>query len=72
MTEPDEESVVPGDHVEPDERDIEASAEDVVEQTIPANPAEQPSDVQRGLEVGEYDALEQARVIDLDPDNDYR
>jgi hypothetical protein len=50
----------------------EAPAEDLQEQTRPANPADEPVDepvqVRLDDEVGEYDAVEQARVVDLDED----
>ncbi len=67
MAQPGEE-FEPEDHLEPDERDPEASPEDAVEQATPANPAEEPIEVHRGLEVGEWDAIEQAQVVDLDED----
>lgn len=70
MAEPDEDFVAPDDHLDPDERDIEAPTEDAVEQAMPADPAEAPTEVHRGLEVGEWDAVEQARVVG--PDDDYR
>jgi hypothetical protein len=69
MTMPDED-IAPGDHLDPEERDLEAPDADAVEQATPANPADAPTEVHRGLEVDEYDALEQARVVDLD--DDYR
>jgi hypothetical protein len=69
MTEPDEDFAL-GDHLAPEERDIEAPAADAVEQAAVANPADGESEVHRGLEVDEWDALEQARVVDLD--DDYR
>jgi hypothetical protein len=75
MTTPEEdrgiEEIEPQPHLVPEERDPEAPDEDLVEQATPANPAEQPVTVHRGLEVSEYDAVEQARVVDLDGD-DYR
>ena len=66
MTRPDEE-LGPENHLEPDERDIEAPPADTAEQAAPAKPAE----VRRGWEVGEWDAAEQAVVVDFDED-DYR
>lgn len=69
MTEPDED-FAHGDHLAPEERDIEAPAADAVEQAFPANPADSEPEIHRGLEVDEWDALEQARVVDLD--DDYR
>lgn len=46
----------------------DAPAEDRQEQARPANPAEEPVEVHLDGEVGEYDAVEQARVVDLDED----
>jgi hypothetical protein len=54
--------------IDPAERDPEAPDADAVEQATPANPADEPEEVRRGLEVDEWDALEQARVVDLDED----
>jgi hypothetical protein len=77
MTTPDEalvgvgEDLTPEDHLDADLRDIEAPEADAVEQATPANPAAAArEDVQRGLEVDEYDAWEQAQVVELD--DDYR
>lgn len=67
MTEPEEE-LVPEEHLDPDERDIEAPDADTIEQAVPANPAADAEPVHRGLEVGEWDAIEQAHVVDLDED----
>ncbi|GLH95036.1 hypothetical protein K1W54_01120 [Micromonospora sp. CPCC 205371] len=69
MTEPDED-FAHGDHLAPEERDIEAPADDAVEQATLARPADQEPEVHRGFEVNDWDALEQARVVDLD--DDYR
>ncbi|WP_422772632.1 hypothetical protein ACN28C_06375 [Plantactinospora sp. WMMC1484] len=71
MAQPDED-FAPGDHLTPDERDPEAPPADAVEQATVADPSveDQPS-VQRGLEVDEWDAMEQARVVGLQ-DDDYR
>jgi hypothetical protein len=75
MTMPDED-VTPGTHLDPDERDLEAPDADAVEQAMPTDPAEgaeRPTQVHRGLdverEVNEYDAVEQARVVPLDDDD---
>jgi hypothetical protein len=66
-----EEDFAPGEHLEPEERDPEAPADDAVEQATVADPAEEEgSDLHRGLEVDDWDALEQARVVG--PDDDYR
>ncbi|RKR89101.1 hypothetical protein BDK92_3438 [Micromonospora pisi] len=82
MTQPEDESVLgeefaPGDHLDPEERDPEASAEDAVEQSAAADPtdagpasATDAGQLPRGLEVDEWDALEQARIIG--PEDDYR
>jgi hypothetical protein len=68
MTGPEEEFELeefePEDDLDPDERDFEASAEDTVEQATPADPAEEPVEVHRGLEVDEFDAIEQAQPVD--------
>jgi hypothetical protein len=65
MTRPDEDLAL-GDHLTPDERDPEAPDSDALEQATPANPVDQPVEVHRGLEVNEWDAVEQAAVVDLD------
>jgi hypothetical protein len=70
MAQPEEEFQAPDGHLDPEERDIEAPAADAAEQATPANPADAPVEVHRGLEVGEWDAVEQARVVELD--DDYR
>jgi hypothetical protein len=71
MAQPDEDFLALDEHLDPDARDIEAPAADAVEQATPANPADAPVEVRRGLEVSEWDAVEQAHVVDLD-DDDYR
>lgn len=73
MTAPEEdlaEQAQPGPHLGPDERDLEAPPEDAVEQATPVEPTMEPIEIQRGLEVNEYDAVEQARIVELD--DDYR
>jgi hypothetical protein len=77
MTTPDEalaaveEDLTPDDHLEADERDIEAPEADAVEQATPADPAAVTRlDMPRGLEVNEYDAWEQSQVVELD--DEYR
>jgi hypothetical protein len=67
MTIPDEDFVI-DDHLDPELRDPEAPSADAVEQATPANPAEQATEVKRGLEVSEYDAVEQAHVVEFDED----
>ncbi|MBO4207038.1 hypothetical protein [Micromonospora echinofusca] len=69
MGQPDED-FAPGDHLSPDERDPEAPAHDAVEQAMVADPAEEEPVPHRGLEVDDWDAMEQARVVG--PDDDYR
>jgi hypothetical protein len=68
--EPDEQPIDPDARLVPDERDPEAPAADLVEQATPVDPAELPTEVHRGLDVGEWDAIEQSRVVELD--DDYR
>jgi hypothetical protein len=70
MAEPEEQLTDPGRRLEPEERDPETTPADLVEQVTPANPAEQVEEAHQGLEVGEWDALEQSRVVELD--DDYR
>lgn len=74
MTTPHEapEDLAPSEHLDPDERDIEAPEADAVEQATPAAPNERTEPVvfNPDLEVNEYDALEQAHVVELD--DDYR
>jgi len=58
--------------LDPDEKDIEAPDADALEQRTPADPREaaqhQPPEPSRSLEVNDWDALEQAKVVDLDDD----
>ncbi|TDB90970.1 hypothetical protein E1091_13965 [Micromonospora fluostatini] len=70
MAQPDED-FAPSDHLTPDERDPEAPAADAVEQATSTDPADADSEPHRGLEVGDWDAVEQARVVAGDED-DYR
>ena len=63
-----EEDVTLEDHLYPDERDPEASPPDVVEQATAADPADGTEEVHRGLEVSDWDAVEQARVVSFDED----
>jgi hypothetical protein len=58
-----------GASLDPAERDIEAPDADAFEQSISADPFEEPPpEPSRGLEVNEWDALEQSHVVDLDDD----
>ena len=53
---------------DPEERDSEAPAADAVEQATTSDPAEErdnDAQVHRGLEVNDWDAVEQARVVDV-------
>ncbi|MEU4472653.1 hypothetical protein [Micromonospora sp. NPDC023888] len=70
MGQPDED-FAPGDHLAPDERNPEAEPADAVEQAAPAGPVDGDDAPQRGLEVDDWDAMEQARVVTGDED-DYR
>lgn len=70
MSQPDEE-FTPGAHLGPDERDPEAPPVDAFEQSMVADPAADEPVPHRGLEVGDWDALEQARIVDLDDDYDH-
>jgi hypothetical protein len=61
----------PSGYPDSDSRDPEAPVADAVEQSVSANPVEQPPELRRSLEVGEWDALEQSIVVDLDDDYDH-
>jgi hypothetical protein len=69
MTRPDEDYLVGDDLFEPAAEDLEAPPDDVYEQTLPVDPAEQPVDVRIPFEVDEADALEQAQIIQADDDD---
>jgi hypothetical protein len=59
------------DPLDPRQRDVEAPVDDAYEQNIPTEPADVANDeVHRGLEVNEYDAVEQAHSVPLD--DEYR
>ncbi|GAB3819117.1 hypothetical protein [Micromonospora zhanjiangensis] len=61
----------PGDHLTPDERDPEAPADDAQEQATLADPnSDGDADPHRGLEVDDWDAMEQARVVGLEDEYD--
>jgi hypothetical protein len=70
MGQPDED-FTPSDHLAPEERDLEAEPADAVEQAISTDPGDGESEPHRGLEVDDWDAMEQARVVAGDED-DYR
>ncbi|WP_405428502.1 hypothetical protein [Micromonospora sp. NBC_00617] len=70
MGQPDED-FIPGDHLAADERDPEAEPADAVEQATMVDPAHVDVEPQRGMEVDDWDAMEQARVVTGDED-DYR
>ncbi|RIV38923.1 hypothetical protein [Micromonospora radicis] len=70
MGQPDED-FAPGDHLDPEERDLEAEPADAVEQATVVAPAQTDDEPHRGLEVDDWDAMEQARVVAADED-DYR
>jgi hypothetical protein len=72
MGQPDEE-FAPSDHLAPEERDLEAEPADAAEQAAVVTPHDGDADAEphRGLEVGDWDAMEQARVVAADED-DYR
>jgi hypothetical protein len=74
MTEPDEgfkadQEFEPEDG-DPEERGVEAPLEDTAEQAVPADPGDVPVDVptevHRGSEVNEADAVEQSQVVYLE------
>jgi hypothetical protein len=73
MTRPDQDLAPEDRPGRPDSesRDLEAPAADAAEQSVSANPAEEPSEPRRGLEAGEWDALEQSIVVDLDDEYDH-
>jgi hypothetical protein len=70
MGQPDED-FAPGDHLSPEERDLEAEPADAVEQATLVDPAAIEGEPHRGFEVDDWDAMEQARVVAADED-DYR
>ncbi|MER7416773.1 hypothetical protein ABT346_08290 [Micromonospora peucetia] len=66
-----EEDFAPGDHLSPEEREMEAEPADAIEQAAVVDPGEADTEPHRGLEVGDWDAMEQARVVAPD-EEDYR
>ena len=69
MTMPDEDWM-PDEYLDPERRDPEASPEDVLEQATPADPALEQPRPSDDLEVNEWDAIEQATVVELDDEYD--
>lgn len=70
MAQPDED-FAPSDHLAPEERDLEAPPADAFEQALSADPADGEPEPSWGLEVDDWDAMEQARIVAGDED-DYR
>ncbi|MFG1881009.1 hypothetical protein [Micromonospora sp. NPDC049102] len=70
MGQPDED-FTPGDHLAADERDPEVEPADAVEQAMTVDPVHADVEPQRGMEVDDWDAMEQARVVTGD-EYDYR
>ena len=68
MTYPEELDL--GDHLDPDERDIEAPAADAVEQATAVDPAYAGPAVSGSVEAPEWDAHEQSVIVELE--DDYR
>lgn len=71
MTRPDED-VTFDPNLDPEERGLEAPPDDAAEQAAPARPAEVPAELRLGWEVGEWDAAEQAVVVEMDDEDDHR
>ena len=69
MGQPDED-FAPSDHLAPEERDLEAEPAGAVEQATTVTD-ETDGEPHRGMEVDDWDAMEQARVVAADED-DYR
>ncbi|MEU8069246.1 MULTISPECIES: hypothetical protein [unclassified Micromonospora] len=69
MGQPDED-FAPGDHLAPEERDLEAEPADAVEQATTVTD-DTDGEPHRGMEVDDWDAMEQARVVTADED-EYR
>lgn len=70
MAQPSED-FAPTDHLTPEERNPEAPADDAFEQATVADPSQDEPTPRVGLEVDDYDSVEQSRVVGLDED-DYR
>jgi hypothetical protein len=81
MTEPDDlfrhddEQTHPDHLLDQRERDLEVSTEDLAEQEMPADPVderEEPAHIEPEHlddEVNEWDAIEQARIVDLEEEH---
>jgi hypothetical protein len=67
MSEPEDQT--PEAALDPEERDPEAPLDDAYEQAIPADPAKIPVQIEINPYVDEYDALEQAQVVEPDDDD---
>ncbi len=68
MTYPEELEL--GDHLDPDERDIEAPAADAVEQATAIDPGHAGPARSGSVEAPEWDAQEQSVIVELE--DDYR
>jgi hypothetical protein len=68
MAQPDEDSLVLDDHLDPDELDLEAPPDDAAEQATPVDPAEAVTELRVPFEADEADAIDQARIAELDDD----
>jgi hypothetical protein len=71
MGRPDDDEFIPDASPSPGERNLETPERDAAEQAIPIDPSIDEPVVQRGLEVDDWDSLEQARIVGVDED-DYR
>ena len=69
MTQPDE-HVLTADSPATVLRSPETPDADALEQAVPANPVDVPVELRLAADADEFDALEQARVVDLD--DEYR
>jgi hypothetical protein len=67
----DQDSLLDPDDKDIEAPDIEAPDADALDQRTPADPAERARhrlEPSRSLEVNDWDALEQAKIVDLDDD----
>ncbi|HEX5543718.1 MAG TPA: hypothetical protein VFX60_19545 [Micromonospora sp.] len=67
-----EEDFVPTAPLSPEERDPEAPTVDVVEQATVADPNRDEAEMHRGLEVADWDAIEQSQMVGPADEDDYR